>query len=306
MKQIIHFLFTLALCGYVIALPGETISPRPPEPTATTASTYALSITIIPTDSLPAPTEVWDQYLIVDSTEASADPQAKNDNSLSNGNGFETDYESMGRKAKGQIILNKVPLVNQQNYTSCGEAVFAMGWNYRHPDQVLDGGGVETTGLEIGVYFPARLPGPGGYLGTSPTGMEAIADFYADQYGQLPPTAGNINLDNGEAYAELEARGLLYHFLSAGNPVIIEVTDNIGSPIKTYNDSHYVIVTGMNFDNGRVTYNDPYLNLSMDGKYSGYSRSAEWSDIWTSWSNNKDINPGEVGHPGRGWYMVVH
>lgn len=257
-------------------------------------------------DSLVVPTEAGDANLQVDSTEGIASPQAEDDDSLANGNEFQAGSVSMGQQAKGLITLTKVPLVNQQNYTSCGEAAFAMSWNYRHPDRLLDIGSVETTGLEIGVYFPAHHPGPHGYLGTSPSGMEAIGDYEADQYGQLPPTVRNIDLDRGDMYAQWEARGLLYSQLSAGNPVIIEVTDIIGSPSKTYNDSHYVIVTGMNFDTGRVTYNDPYINFSMGGRYSGYSRSAEWGDIWTSWSTNKDINPGEDGHPGRGWYMVVH
>jgi len=48
------------------------------------------------------------------------------------------------------------------------------------------------------------------------------------------------------------------------------------------------------------------VSLSMSGKYSGYGRSAEWSQVWNSWFNNKDINPGQSGHPGRGWYMIVH
>jgi hypothetical protein len=218
----------------------------------------------------------------------------------------EADYVALGRQATGQVILQKVPLVNQLDYTSCGEAAFAMGWNYRHPNWVLDIGTLELTGLKIGVYFPALGPKPQGYLGTSPAGMEAIGNYYAEKYELIPPTVGNINLDGGGGYAQLEARGLLYSQLSANNPVIIEVTDAIGSPSKTYNDSHYVTVTGMNFDTGMVTYNDPLVNISMSGKYSGYNRLAEWSAIWASWANNKDINPGLGGHPGRGWYMIVH
>jgi uncharacterized protein YvpB len=214
-------------------------------------------------------------------------------------------YVLIGQQARGQLVIQKVPLVSQQDFTSCGEAAFAMAWNYRHPDQALDIENVETIGLRLGVYFPALSPNPHGYLGTSPSGMKAIGDTFAAKYDFLAPTAGNIELDNGGAYSRLEAKGLLYHQLSAGNPIIIEVTDSIGSPSKIYNDSHYVIVTGMDFDAGIVTYNDPLVNISMSGKYSGYGRSTEWSQIWDSWFNNKDVNPGKDGHPGRGWYMLV-
>jgi uncharacterized protein YvpB len=215
-------------------------------------------------------------------------------------------YVLIGQQARGQITLQKVPLVSQKDYTSCGEAAFTMGWNYMHPDRVLDIGEVERIGLALNVYFPARSLHPGGYLGSSPSGMEGIGDYYAVKNDYLPPTAGNIVLDNGAAYARLEAKGLLYSQLSAGNPVIIEVTDSIGNPSKIYNDSHYVIVTGMNFDTDIVMYNDPLVNLSMSGKYSGYGRFAEWSQIWASWFNNKDIDPAKGGHPGRGWYMIIH
>jgi hypothetical protein len=196
-------------------------------------------------------------------------------------------------------------MVDQQNYTSCGEAAFAMAWNYLHPAWSLDMDTLERTGLSLGAYFPSSHPGPGGYLGTSPAGMKAIGDFFTARYKVPPPTVGNINLDNGDAYAQLEARGLLYSRLSAGYPLIVEVTDIVGEPSRTYNDSHYVIITGMDFDTGRVIFNDPYISISMSGKYSGFGRLTEWGALWASWSGNRDVNPGKGGHPGRGWYMVV-
>jgi len=226
-------------------------------------------------------------------------------NSPSNGSESEAAYVLMGQQARGQVILPKVPLVSQPDFTACGEAAFAMGWNYRHPDWNLDVGMVEAAGLTLQVYFPASSARPRGYLGTSPAGMEAIGNFYVAKYDLHLPTVGNIYLDKGAAYARLEAKGLLYSQLSSGNPVIIEVTDSIGNPSKIYNDSHYVIVTGMNFDSGIVTYNDPLIAISMSGKYSGYGRLAQWGQIWISWFNNRDINPGQSGHPGRGWYMIV-
>ena len=263
-------------------------------------------ITITPPSPTFIPTEVGNSNLLIDPTETSAVLPSIDTKSLSNGNASDAAYVLIGQQARGEFILQKVPLVSQQDYTSCGEAAFAMGWNYRHSDWALDIEMVETIGLTLDVYFPARSVKPRGYLGTSPAGMEVIGDYYAAKYNFLPPTTGNINLDNGGSYARLEAKGLLYRQLSAGNPVVIEVTDAIGNPSKIYNDSHYVTVTGMNFDTDIVTYNDPLINLSMSGKYSGYGRSAEWSQIWASWFNNKDINPGEGGHPGRGWYMIVH
>ena len=216
------------------------------------------------------------------------------------------DLISIGRRARGQIELPAVPMVDQENDTACGEAAFAMGWNDQHPGWSLEVETIEKTGLNLGVYFPSPHPGPGGYLGTSPAGMAAIGDFFADKYKTSPPTVGNLNLDNGDAYAQLEAIGLLDGQLSNGYPVIVEVTDVIGEPSRTYNDSHYVLLTGMDFDMGRVTYNDPYIHVSMSGKYSGFGRVAEWSAIWASWSGNRDVNPGKSGHPGRGWFMIVH
>jgi hypothetical protein len=252
------------------------------------------------------PTEVIPATLFSSSTETSVLLPSSDASSVSNGNESDAAYVLIGQHARGQLALPKVPLVSQQDYTSCGEAVFIMGWNYKNPSQTLDIEMVETIGMTLKVYFPASSTEPHGYLGTSPSGMKVIGDYYADKYKRTPPTAGNINLDSGGAYARLEAIGLLYSQLSSGNPVIIEVTDAIGNPSKTYNDSHYVIVTGMNFDAGIVTFNDPLVNLSMSGKILGAGRSAEWSQIWASWFNNKDINPGKGGHPGRGWYMIVH
>lgn len=214
-------------------------------------------------------------------------------------------FEMLGQKARGSIILQSVALVSQSDYTSCGEAAFTMGWNYLHSKLPLDIGMVATAGLNLGVYFEVNSPSPRGYLGTSPAGMEVIGEYFASKYNLSPPITGNIDLDKGGVYARFEAKGLLYSQLSAGNPVIIEVTDSVGNPSSTYNDSHYVIVTGMNFDTNIVTFNDPIVNLSMSGKYSGLGRVATWSQIWDSWFNNKDVNPGETGHPGRGWYMVV-
>ena len=233
-------------------------------------------------------------------------PSAELTDSRSGGITSEDVLEILGQHVRGNFILQKIDLINQQDYTSCGEAAFAMGWNYRHPELALDIGMVEEIGLKLNVYFTANSETPYGYLGTSPAGMKAIGDYYADKYNLFPPTTGNIDLNKGGAYAGFEAKGLLYSQLSTDNPVIIEVTDSVGNPNKIFNDSHYVIVTGMNFDTDIVTYNDPLVNLSMSEKYSGLGRLAEWSQIWDSWFNNKDINPGEGGHPGRGWFMIVH
>ena len=219
--------------------------------------------------------------------------------------GSAADYFSMGRKVKGRLSLSGVPLVDQQNYTSCGEAAFVMDWNFLHPAQPLDVEVVQAAGLELGVYFPSGLPGPHGYLGTSPAGMAAIGTYYADRFHAPPPMAGNLDLDMGDAYARQEALGLLFSQLSAGRAVIIEATDVIGEPSRTVNDSHYVVVTGMDFTAGHVFFNDPYLFLSTSGKYSGAARVAEWTDFWASWSRNRDINPGTGARAGRGWYMLV-
>jgi hypothetical protein len=136
--------------------------------------------------------------------------------------------------------------------------------------------------------------------------MLALGSYFAVLYKATPPTAGTLDLDQGDAFAQLEARGLLYQELSAGRPVLVEATDILGAPSRLVNDSHYLLVTGMDFDSGRVTFNDPYLTLSTSGAYSGRNRSASWSDLWASWSRNRDILPGTNVHAGRGWYMLVH
>jgi len=216
------------------------------------------------------------------------------------------ELEHLGLRAKGRVALQDVTLIDQPNYTSCGEAAFAMAWNFLHPDRAFEVGAVEAAGLRLGIYFPARLPGPHGYLGTSPAGMEALGSYFAYLYSFSPPAAGNLDLDLGGAFAQLEARGLLYRELSAGRPVIVEATDILGRPSKTVNDSHYVLVTGMDFDTGRVTFHDPNIHLSTSGIYSGGNRTAGWDELWASWSRNRDILPGTNVPAGRGWYMVVY
>ena len=208
--------------------------------------------------------------------------------------------------AHGQVSLADVPMLDQPNYTSCGEAAFAMAWNFLHPQAPVDVATVEAAGLALGVYFPSRLPGPHGYLGTSPDGMRLLASAFAARYRANAPLAGALQLDQGSDFAQLEARGLFYRELSAGRPILVEVTDILGQPSRTVNDSHYILVTGMDFHSGRVTFNDPYIHLSTSGTYSGQGRSASWSDLWASWSRNRDILPGTNVHAGRGWYLVVH
>jgi len=258
---------------------------------------YQAAATPRPADAVPGPTQALFHLNSTD-TRLSA--------TVTEAFFSEADYVALGQHAEGRIVLQSVPLVSQPDYTACGEAAFAMGWNDRHPELVLDVSTLEAMGMKMGVYFPAHGAKPKGYLGTSPAGMQAIGDYYAERYGVAPPTVGTVDLANGGAYAQLEAKGLLFRQLEAGTPVIIEVTDNVGHPSKSYNDSHYVIVTGIDFTAGLVIYNDPLTSLSMSGKYTGYARSALWGDVWASWSGNNDIDPGLGGHPGRGWYMVVH
>jgi len=69
-------------------------------------------------------------------------------------------YVGIGQQARGQFALQNVPMVSQEDFTSCGEAAFAMAWNYKHPGQSLDIGMVEKVGLTLGVYFPALSAKP--------------------------------------------------------------------------------------------------------------------------------------------------
>jgi len=215
------------------------------------------------------------------------------------------ELERLGLIARGQLTLADVPLMNQPNYTSCGEAAFAMAWDYLHPDRSINVERVEAAGRRIGVYFPASSPGPHGYVGTSPAGMQALSGYFADLYHTAQPVFGNLDLGEGDAYSQLEARGLLYEELSAGFPVVIEVTDILGKPSGSINDSHYILVTGLDLHRGILTFNDPYLFLSSSGAYPGLSRLVDWNELWASWSRNRDILPGTNVYAGRGWYLIV-
>lgn len=135
--------------------------------------------------------------------------------------------------------------------------------------------------------------------------MQTLGNYFASLYHAPSPAAGNLSLDEGDAFAQLEAKGLIYRELSAGRPVLVEVTDILGQPSKLVNDSHYILLLGMDFDNGRVTFNDPYLYLSTNGAYAGRNRSTGWDELWASWSRNRDILPSTNVHAGRGWYMLV-
>jgi hypothetical protein len=218
----------------------------------------------------------------------------------------ENDFFQTGKMVDGKLMIANVPMVDQEDDTSCGEAAFAMGWDFHHPNARLDTALAASVAREIGVYFPAELPGPGGYLGTSPGGMVTLADFFAETHGYPKASSGTIDLSRGASYAQQEAQGLLYSALLSGNPVIIDATDRLGRPSTAVNDSHYIVITGMDFTHQLVWFNDPLLAFSMSGTVLGYARSASWSDVWASWSKNRDILPGVGGHPGRGWYLVVH
>jgi len=303
MCKIIFFLLIIIVLEGCISqpasLPQKGITPPNPPTTELNNSTFTQ-------DPSPILAAVGTSIGLVDPTASSKVLPQKATSTPTGEIPLDATFVGIGKQAEGQITIQKVPMVNQPDYSSCGEAAFAMAWNFQHPDLAQDIHMLEIIGVRLGVYFPALSINPQGYLGTSPGGMEAIGNYYAVRYAAHAPTAGNINLDNGGAYSRLEAEGLLFRQLSVGNPIIIEVTDSIGNPSKTYNDSHYVVVTGMDFDAGIVTYNDPLVKVSMNGKYSGFGRKAEWSQVWDSWLNNRDTNPDLGGHPGRGWFMIVH
>jgi len=292
-------------------LPGCTFSVG-----ATPRSAY-FPKTALPTDATPAGSEVATSAPSTTPQHSPArieDPDPVNESGSANLADLTTNIvslsslylEKLGLHVNGEVELANIPLVDQPDYTSCGEAAFAMAWNYQHPNHTVDVERVESAGLRIGVYFPANVPGPHGYEGTSPAGMQTLGGYYADIYHTSQPLFGNLDLDQGDAYAQLEARGLLFRELSASLPVLIEVTDILGSPSSDYNDSHYILVTGLDLRVGTVTFNDPYLFLSTSGSYTGRSRTAAWNDLWASWSRNRDILPGTHVYAGRGWYMVIH
>ncbi len=179
------------------------------------------------------------------------------------------------------IQLSGVPLMNQSLDTSCGEAAFAMVYNYAFPETPLSEWAVIQTALSDGWYLEWDPTG----VFTSPAHLTDIGVHYAG----TDATAGNVSLDNQQA-----AKQSLYDLLKQGTPVIVDVNVIVGD---TYSSTHFVVVTGIDLQKNTVSYNDPY-GYNPDGIRQAARRVVTWASFWSSWSGNSDPN-------GAGWFMTI-
>ena len=169
-----------------------------------------------------------------------------------------------------------VPLVQQSNGTSCGEAVMTMAYNYAYPGRPLSEPQIIKYAADSGSYFEDLSPF------TSPENMVKIARHYAD------------NVSTGWVFTAGAGLSLLIQRLRNDEPVLIDVLSDFYDPSSV---AHFIVVTGITVDPSRgdavvIHYNDPLT---------GTRRSADWKGsrgLWNAWQTNND--PG-----GPGWWLVI-
>ena len=167
--------------------------------------------------------------------------------------------------------------VLQSKYTSCGEAVIAMAYNYAYPETRIDEQEVIEYASEYGYYTERRFP----Y--TSPENMVKIGEHYAD------------TVFTGYVQDADEALNFLIETLTGGDPVIIDIRTRLYDPRS---GAHFVVVTGLEYDPDnpdatRIFYNDPLMKENRSSNWLGRE------GVWNAWQNNPD--PG-----GSGWWMVIY
>jgi hypothetical protein len=170
-----------------------------------------------------------------------------------------------------------VDIVLQSNYTSCGEAVIAMAYNYAFPETRITERDVIEYAAGHNYYTEHRFP----Y--TSPENMVRIAEHYANTVRTGHVDDPNVALD------------FLIATLTGGDPVIIDIRSLLYDPRS---GPHFVVVTGLEYDPDnpnatKIYYNDPLLKKKRSAKWQGRE------GIWNAWQNNSD--PG-----GAGWWMVIY
>jgi len=167
-----------------------------------------------------------------------------------------------------------VGAILQSRYSSCGEAVITMAYNYAYPETQVTEQEVIEYAEEEGYYTPRKWPF------TSPENMVKIAEHYAD------------TVSTGAVEDADEALTLLTEKLTGGDPVIIDILVRLDRPGS---GAHFVVVTGIDVKNPRavkIYYNDP---LTGNNRWSYWHGS---DGIWNGWQNNGD--PG-----GAGWWLMI-
>jgi hypothetical protein len=173
-------------------------------------------------------------------------------------------------------ILLQVPVFQQAEGTSCGEAVIAMTYNYAHPNTPVSEAEVIQYATQNDYYTP------GVYPYTSPANMLKITKYYSKDFA------------SGKVYSAEQGLTLLVKKLRAGEPVIIDVLSDFSDPES---EAHFIVVTGISLDTSRnnavvIHYNDPFT---------GTQRMDDWAGaqgVWNAWHTNDD--PG-----GAGWWLVL-
>lgn len=179
------------------------------------------------------------------------------------------------------IQLYNVPVISQSLGTSCGEAAFAMAYNYAYPDNPISEWDVIQVAVTHGWY---KLNDPARVF-TSPVHLQDIGNFFAG----INVTAGNVS-----RFDPVSAEQLLIEQLLQGHPVIVDVNAIMGD---TGSSSHFVVVTGIDLQKELVYYNDPY-GYNPSGARQAGRRISAWNIFWNSWAGNSDPN-------GAGWYMTL-
>ena len=175
---------------------------------------------------------------------------------------------------QGKLNL-PVMTVLQSEYTSCGEAVIVMAYNYAYPEAQVSETDVIDFAASHGYYTGRRMPF------TSPEDMAIIAGHFAD-------TVSTGSVDNAD-----DAFAFLIQSLTNGEPVIIDIISRLYDPQSS---AHFVVVTGVSIDKNpnwtKIYFNDPLTGTNRWGYWLG------GEGVWNAWQNNSD--PG-----GRGWWMII-
>ncbi len=182
---------------------------------------------------------------------------------------------SIAQLAREPLLL-EVPIFQQAQGTSCGEAVIAMTYNYAHPDDPITEAEVIEYATTSEYYTPEQFP----Y--TSPANMLKITQHYTNEFS------------SGKVYSAGQGLSLLMNKLSKGDPIIIDVLSDFADPES---EAHFIVVTGISMDASRdntvvIHYNDPFT---------GTKKTDDWASaqgVWNAWHMNDD--PG-----GAGWWLVL-
>lgn len=178
-------------------------------------------------------------------------------------------------RLKGKMNL-LVDAILQLKYTSCGEAVITMAYNYAYPEsQITEQEVIEFAAAE-GYYTERKAPF------TSPANMVKIAEHFAD------------TVSTGTVKDADEGLALLTKKLTGGDPVMIDILARLYDPGS---GAHFVVVTGLAIDSKnpnktKIYFNDPLTGTNRWGYWLGIE------GVWNAWQNNGD--PG-----GSGWWMMI-